>query len=132
MTIKARRPSIRILLVDDDPLICTLGRKLLENLGYRVDVARAGAEALRLYRKRRRPDLVILDYHLPGDSGSHILEQLKDLDSEVRVLLASGFLPPQEVAQLRKQGACGLILKPFRLRELETRIRQILAGQVGF
>jgi two-component system cell cycle sensor histidine kinase/response regulator CckA len=129
---KQDRPPISILLVDDDPLICTLGRELLENLGYRVKVAQAGPEALRLYQQERRPDLVILDYYLPGDNGSHILGQLKNLDPEARVVLASGFLASQEVAHLREQGALGLIYKPFRVRELEAQIQRILAGQPGF
>ncbi len=129
---KAQPPSIRILLVDDDPLICKLGRELLENLGYRVEVAQAGSEALRLYQQGERPDLVILDYYLPGDNGSHILRQLKDLNPEVRVVLTSGFLSPQEVAHLKELGASGIICKPFRLQELETRIREALAGEPGF
>jgi two-component system cell cycle sensor histidine kinase/response regulator CckA len=129
---KQDRPPISILLVDDDPLICTLGRELLENLGYRVKVAQAGPEALRLYQQERRPDLVILDYYLPGDNGSHILGQLKNLDPEARVVLASGFLASQEVAHLREQGASGLIYKPFRVRELEAQIQRILEGQPGF
>ncbi len=129
---EVNRPPINILLVDDEPLICALGRELLENLGYQVEVARAGPEALRLYQQERRPDLVILDYYLPGDNGAHILGQLKNLDPEARVVLASGFLAPQEVAHLKEQGASGLIYKPFRVKELEAQIQRILAGQPGF
>jgi two-component system, cell cycle sensor histidine kinase and response regulator CckA len=127
-----RRTPVKILLVDDDPLICMLGRELLEQLGYRVVVAQAGPEALRLYQKRRRPDLVILDYYLPGDDGSEILAKLQDLDPGVRVMLASGFLAPQEVDHLRDRGAAGFIYKPFRVGELDSRIKRVLAGQSGF
>jgi CheY-like chemotaxis protein len=127
-----RRPPIKILLVDDDPLICMLGRELLEQLGYRVLVAQAGPEALRLYQKRRRPDLVILDYYMPGDDGSQVLAKLRDLDPSARVMLASGFLAPQEVAHLKDKGAAGVIHKPFRVRELDSRIKRVLAGQSGF
>lgn len=126
-----KQPGVTILLVDDDPLICTLGRELLETLGYQVKVARDGPEALRLYQQARRPDLVILDYYLPGDNGSHILAQLKGLDPKVRVMLASGFLASQEVARLKEQGASGLIYKPFRVQDLEAQIRRILAGPPG-
>lgn len=130
--VSKNRSPVSILLVDDDPLICALGRELLEGLGYQVAVARAGPEALSLYQQERRPDLVILDYYLPGDNGSDILGQLKRLDPEARVMLASGFLASQEVALLKEQGASGLIYKPFRIGELETRIRRILAGEPGF
>ncbi len=126
-----RRPPIKILLVDDDPLICSLGRELLENLGYRVEVATAGPEALRRFRKKGRTDLVILDYYLPGENGPEILEQLKNLDPEVRVLLASGFLTHGEADHLLRIGVSGLIQKPFRVGELDTQIKRALAGQSG-
>lgn len=128
----AGRLPLKILLVDDDPLICLLGRELLENLGYRVEVARAGAEALRYYQENGRADLVILDYYLPGENGSQVLARLKALDPEVRVVLASGFLAPREVTCLQEQGALGLIYKPFRVQELEAQIQKVLAGQSGF
>ncbi len=58
-----------ILLVDDDPLILSLGQELLELLGYRVQAARDGEEALRLFAGLPRADLVVLDYNLPGLNG---------------------------------------------------------------
>lgn len=130
-TMAPRRSPIKILLVDDDPLICTLGRELLENLGYRVEVATAGPEALQCFRKNGRTDLVILDYYLPGENGSQILEQLRNLDPNVRVLLASGFLTQGEAHHLLRKGVSGLIQKPFRVGELETQIKRVLAGQSG-
>ena len=118
-----------ILLVDDDPMLRGLGKELLEHLGYEVAVAGSGAEALDLYRRAGGVSLVILDYWLPGQDGGQVLEELKALDPEVRVLVASGFFGPQEVARLQAAGARGLIGKPYRVAELEGRIKQVLAGQ---
>jgi len=123
---------VTILLVDDDPLLRALGRELLEHLGYPVAVAADGAEALELYRRTARVGLVILDYWLPGQDGGEVLEGLKALDPEVRVLVASGFFSSQEVERLKAGGARGLIHKPYRLAELEARIKQVLAGQQAF
>jgi two-component system cell cycle sensor histidine kinase/response regulator CckA len=124
----ARKSPITILLVDDDPLIRTLGAEILERLGYRVAAAGDGPEALETYQKLGGADLVILDYCLPGQDGYQLLREFKARDSKVRVLMASGFIAPQEVARLKDGGALGLINKPYRVGELERRIEQALAG----
>jgi two-component system cell cycle sensor histidine kinase/response regulator CckA len=123
-----RKSPVTILLVDDDPLIRSLGQELLEHLGYRVAAAGDGPEALEIYRKLGGADLVIMDYYLPGQDGCQLLRALKALDYRVRVLVASGFLASTEAARLEAEGALGLINKPYRVRELESRIEQALAG----
>jgi len=121
-----------ILLVDDDPLIRSLGKELLEHLGYWVEAARDGREALEIYRRLGHADLVILDYCLPDRDGLYVLQDLRALDPEVRVLLASGYFPFQEVERIKESGAAGFIYKPYRLLELENRIRLVLEGVSGF
>jgi two-component system cell cycle sensor histidine kinase/response regulator CckA len=127
----AKRVPTTILLVDDDPLIRGLGQELLEHLGYRVETAGDGSEALAKYRQMGRADLVVLDYYLPGQTGSEILKEFKILDRKVRVLMASGFFSTQEAASLKREGVLGLINKPFRLTDLEDRIRAALTGRAG-
>ena len=123
-----RKLPLTILLVEDDPLIRSLGQELLEHLGYRVAAAWDGAEALATYQELGGADLVILDYYLPGQDGYQVLQEFKARDPGVRVLVASGFLAPKEAARLKKGGALGLINKPYRVTELERRIEQALAG----
>lgn len=120
-----------ILLVDDDPLIRGLGRELLENLGYRVETAADGAEALKKYQQMGGADLVVMDYYMPGLKGGQVLREFKTLDRRARVLVASGFISTQEAARLKEQGALGLIQKPYRLNELARRIRAALAARPG-
>lgn len=121
-----------ILLVDDDLLIRTLGKEILEHLGYQVEVAQDGLEALEVFQRLGRVDLVILDFYLPGRDGLQVLQDLKALDAQVRVLVASGFFPAEEVARIKEIGAAGLIYKPYRVSELEARIRLVLQGKSGF
>ncbi len=121
-----------ILLVDDDPLIRVLGQELLEHLGYRVETAGDGSEALAKYRRMGRPDLVVLDYYLPGQNGKEVLKEFKVLDKRARVLMASGFFSSQEAANLKDEGALGLIHKPYRLTDLQHLIQAVLAGRSGF
>ena len=132
MTKMTKKPPPTILLVDDDPLIRGLGRELLEHLGYRVETAGDGAEALKKYQKLRKVDLVLLDYYLPDKNGRQILKDFKTLDARARVLTESGFLSLQEAATLKDEGALGLISKPYRLIDLEHRIQAVLKGRSGF
>jgi CheY-like chemotaxis protein len=127
---KKRPPTI--LLVDDDPLILGLGQELLEHLGYRVETAGDGSEALKKFQGLGRVDLVVLDYCLPGQNGCEVLKEFKILDKRARVLVASGFLSSQDMASLKAEGALGLISKPYRLRDLQHRIKAVLAGGSGF
>jgi two-component system cell cycle sensor histidine kinase/response regulator CckA len=128
MTDMIRKPGLTILLVDDDPLIRDLGRELLEHLGYRVETAADGAEALKKYQNLGQIDLILLDYYLPDKNGRQLLKDFKTLDARARVLMASGFLSWQEAATLKDEGALGLIYKPFRLTDLEHRIQLALKG----
>ena len=123
--------QVTVLLVDDDPLLRSLGKELLEHLGYRVEVAGDGPEAMQVFRRAAAVDLVILDFYLPGQDGYQVLQALKSLDPGVRVLLASGFFSSQDEARLKAGGARDLINKPYRLGELKERIQKVLAGQEG-
>lgn len=117
---------IQIFLVDDDPHVRSLGRELLEKLGYEVETAGEGGEVLEKIQQGPFPDLVILDFHLPGMSGLEVCRRLKTLDPGAKVLMASGFFSAREIEELRAGGAAGFLNKPFRLRELQSRIEEIL------
>lgn len=125
-----QRPNV-ILLVDDDPHVLSLGQELLEHMGYQVLIAADGQQAVNLYQaKNPRIDLVIMDYLLPRRDGYEILQQLRRLDPEARVIVASGFFGQAESAKLRAAGAVALIHKPYRVKELEKMIKKAL-GEKG-
>jgi CheY-like chemotaxis protein len=117
---------IQILLVDDDPHIRSLGRELLEKLGYGVETAGEGEKVLEKMQQGPFPDLVILDFHLPGMSGLEVCRRLKTLDPGAKVLVASGFFSTREMEELRAGGAAGFLHKPFRLRDLQSQVEEIL------
>jgi DNA-binding response OmpR family regulator len=87
---------------------------------------------LKKFQGRERVDLVVLDYCLPGQNGCEVLKEFKILDKRARVLVASGFLSSQDMAGLKEEGALGLINKPYRLTELQHRIKAVLGGRSGF
>ena len=119
------KPPTTILLVDDDPLIRVLGQELLEHLGYRVETAGDGSEALEKFQRLGQVDLVLLDYYLPGQTGCQVLRAFKALDGHTRVLVASGSISSQDLDCLKAEGALGLIHK-------QHRIKAVLAGHSGF
>ena len=120
-----------ILLVDDDPHIRSLGREILEKLGYQVETAAHGEEVLARFSQGQALDLVILDYHLPGMSGLEVIHRLKGLYPGTEVLVASGFFSNRDKEQLTAGGATGFLCKPFRLGELRSRIEEVLGEFSG-
>jgi signal transduction histidine kinase/ActR/RegA family two-component response regulator len=123
------RGSETVLLVDDEDMIIDVGRRLLERLGYRVRVARDGLEAVDTYRADRDGiDCVILDVIMPEVNGAKAYDLLKQIDPDVKVLLASGYSLDGKAAEILKRGCNGFIQKPFNIGELSQKIRQVLDG----
>ena len=81
-----------VLVVDDDPDICTAVRDVLEAFGYYVDMARDGAEALKKLRRGEVPCLILLDLMMPGMNGFEFRnEQLRDpVLASIPVVVVSG------------------------------------------
>jgi PAS domain S-box-containing protein len=119
--------SETILLVDDEDAIIDVGGQMLEKLGYRVLTANSGREAVEIYRKNQtRIDLVILDMIMAGMGGRETYESLKSLDSEVKVILSSGYSIDGQATEILSRGCKGFIQKPFSLADLSTKIRDII------
>ena len=118
----------RILLVDDEEIVREVGQQMIESLGYSVIPVGNGSEALEVYRKEKdRIDIVILDMIMPGMSGSETFEQLKEIDSDIKVLLASGYSINGEAKDILARGCKEFIQKPFSIDSLSNKIRKIIS-----
>jgi len=116
-----------ILLVDDEPLVIDVGEQLLEKLGYRVFSARNGNEALDLYKNEMEAiALVILDMIMPGLGGGETYDKLKEINPDIRVLLSSGYSIDGEASEILTRGCDGFIQKPFNLKQMSQKVREIL------
>ncbi len=116
-----------ILFIDDEERVIDSAREMLEILGYKVLLAKTGDEALGSFRKNSdKIDIVILDMVMAGMSGSDIFDQLKEMNSEVKVLLSSGYSIDGHAAEIMKRGCRGFIQKPFTLEQFSKKIREIL------
>ncbi len=122
--------SETILLVDDERMILDLGKSLLEKLGYQVEVADSGENAVVLFSKNQgRIDLVMLDMIMPGLGGQKTYEKLKTLDPDIPVLLVSGYNQDAAVKSLMVDGRNGFIQKPFGINTLSQKLREVLDGE---
>ena len=119
--------SETILLVDDELMIIEVGQEILKTLGYTVFSTMNGREAIEVYTKKKDSiDLVILDMVMPRMSGSQTFDELKAIDPDVRVLLCSGYSLRGQAAEILDRGCGGFIQKPFKIKELSVKIREVL------
>lgn len=116
-----------ILTIDDDKHMLKLNKDLLKYIGYKVYVANSGQEGLDIYEEKKNEiDLIILDMHMTGLSGSDTFDMLKEIDSNVKVLILSGYITNEESINIIERGCKGVIQKPALLEELSQKIREIL------
>jgi len=120
-----------ILLVDDEEMIIDVGSQLLEKLGYTVLEARGGKEAIQIYQENKdNIDMIILDMIMPDIGGSEAYDKIKIIDPEVKVLLSSGYSVEGQATEILEKGCNGFIQKPFNLKSLSRKIREVLNKSV--
>jgi PAS domain S-box-containing protein len=120
----------RILVVDDEQVVCRVAARMLRSLGYQVDSAHDGQAAIEHFRQHgQRIDLVILDLAMPVMSGRECFRLLQETSPEVRVLISSGHAVDHDAQQMLAQGARGFVQKPYVLQELAAAVAQALQDQ---
>ena len=125
----ARRPGPggRVLVVDDEQTIRELAREILLSRGCEVLLARDGVDALEIYRQEwGRISLVVLDMMMPRLGGLETFRRLRGMDRSIRVLLCSGYSPSDQARQAIKEGAVGLLPKPYTMSELLAWVDRLL------
>jgi two-component system OmpR family response regulator len=117
--------SLRILVVDDDPVTRSLLEKRLVNSGYRVETASSGNEALDLIRDRFF-DVVLTDLMMPGGvDGIGVLEATKNRWNQTEVILITAYASVDSAVDAMKKGASDYLTKPINLEELMLRLQKI-------
>ena len=123
---------LRVLVVDDHPMWRDGVARDLTEAGFAVvGAAGDGAQALRLARATR-PQVVLLDLHLPDLSGAEVTRQLIASDSSIRVLVLSASGERQDVLDAVTAGAVGYLVKSVRLSELIAALRSTAGGETVF
>lgn len=116
-----------ILVVEDEAFLLDMLRVMLESKGYKTHVAFDGTSAIEIYKRYKDEiSLVLTDMGLPGMTGLDEFKQLKEINSNVKVVFASGFVESSIKAELYKAGAKGFIQKPYDISDVLRTIREVL------
>jgi len=124
---KVLRGEGLILVVDDEEMVRQIAKAILEETGYRVILAEDGEEGLEIFAEHfREIKLVVLDMSMPKMSGKEAYIKMKEIYSELAVLMASGFKQDTRVRESLALGVNGFIQKPFSLVEMAEKVYKIL------
>ncbi len=116
-----------ILVVDDEADIRELLGEILKRYGYRVSCAENGEKALEMFQNDPHAfDCILLDLSMPGIGGYRCLQEMLRIQPEAVVLIASGYAKDDAVQRAMQVGARDYIEKPYRMRVLLQRIRDVL------
>lgn len=140
-----------ILVVDDDRMILSMISESLQVFGYSVIEAENGFKAIDIFEKVHRrdlmdqgslpkqsreelagvPDLVILNVSTPDMRGGEVLNRMKEIEPDIKVLISSNEDLNNELKEVKMQGCKEFIKKPFTVIELDEKIKSIL-GHKGY
>jgi CheY-like chemotaxis protein len=119
-----------VLVVDDEPIMRKIAVNVLKNSGYDVMAASSGSEAVDIFKRYHREiKLVILDLLMPGKSGEETYMELKEIQTDVNVLLVSGARKDKRVRKVLKEGIKGFIEKPYTFPQLSGAVFELIHGQ---
>ncbi|MCF7810896.1 response regulator [bacterium] len=114
----------KILIVDDEPIICGLLEKLIGELGYETYSAADSNELIEFF-DTQTPYIVFLDYNLPGVDGYKLLRLIKRLTPDVFVVMVSGVATEEIARESLRDGAFDYITKPFSQKRISEIIKAI-------
>ncbi len=117
-----------VLVVDDEIFLRELARDMLSANGYHILTAASGEEALQLYHQERaKIAIILMDLIMPGMGGKNCLLELLKIDPDVKVLISSGFTLDEPGSDPVLIQAKGFIQKPYNLRNMLRRMREVIA-----
>jgi CheY-like chemotaxis protein len=124
----------RILVMDDDPGVRQVAGKILTHLGYEVDCAVDGAEAIDKYQAARKAgqpfDLVIMDLTIPGGmGGQEAIQNLLKIEPKTRAIVSSGYADDPIMTHYQEHGFAGVIKKPYKVSTFSHILHEVLGRE---
>lgn len=119
----------RILVIDDEPYILMMLKKMLEKVGHEVDMAVNGEEGMELFNKYHA-DLIITDIVMPEKEGLETIRELKKKHPELKVIAISGggrVDSKEYLDSARLFGASRIFKKPFKQKEIIGAVEELLS-----
>src|SRR5262245_7848546 len=116
------------LIVDDEPSNRRIVEQVLSRTGYRVEMAEDGAEALKQL-EAFHPDLIILDYMMPGLSGMDVLRELRKREDDTPVIMVTAYGNIERAVEAMHEGAYDFITRPFKPEHITHVVQKALERQ---
>jgi len=118
-------PSLRLVVIDDDPKNLKFVNFILANAGLEIHTASEPQEGLDLIR-RLRPQIVLMDLVMPGVQGMELLQKIVEFDPGIDVILMTGYYSTESAVEAVQKGAADYFPKPFSPEKLRQRIGLIV------
>jgi len=123
----------RILVIDDEEAVRNVAGSMLKHIGYEVEFAKDGVEALELYQKAEASgqpyDAVIVDLTIPGGmGGEQVIKKLLEIDPNVKAIVSSGYSTDAIMSNFKQYGFSGVVTKPYRIAELGETLSKVIKG----
>jgi CheY-like chemotaxis protein len=119
--------GVEILVVDDEPAVRQSLKLVLEFEGHKVCLVDGGETAL-AELARRKFDVVLTDFAMPGMHGDQLVAHIRQLAPALPIIMVTAFVEEDKLYGLTSGGVDALLLKPFALHDLREAINQVLAG----
>lgn len=123
--------SGRVLVMDDKHEVLEAACEMLSHIGYEVDYAKDGSEALKKYKSARQSgkpfDSVIMDLTIPGGmGGEEALQKLRVIDPDVKAIVSSGYASDPIMAKYKEYGFKAVLPKPYEVKKLSSVLSHVL------
>ena len=122
------KDKIQILVIDDEDMIRFAFEEFLKDEGYAPLLAGEAESALKHIRNSN-PEIVFLDYRLPGNDGLELLEDIRAIDPKIAVVLMTAFGAMDVAIKAMQLGAYEYLTKPLDLEKIQILIKRILEGK---
>ncbi len=117
-----------VLVIDDEPSVRAVTKRMLEACGLSVRTARDGEEGLALFREYQEDvSLVLLDLTMPGINGEEVFAHIRAMDADVPVVLMTGFSEQEASTRFGGDGLAGWLQKPFRIEAVRELLQQVFS-----
>jgi CheY-like chemotaxis protein len=116
-----------ILVIDDEELLIEICEMMLKRLGHKVFKAHSGSEGIKIFEANKNQiDLIISDLNMPEMNGQEVIDRLRKIDRNIKVLLSSGALLDSDENEVIKKGFNGLLKNPYKINTLSEKMTEIL------
>lgn len=120
----------KILIMDDEEMVLMSATAMLEEMGYEVETARHGKEAIGKYeaalKEHQKFDAVIFDLTIPGAmGGQETIKKLLEIDPDAKAIVSSGYSSDAVMANYSAHGFAGVLAKPYRHRDLAAALQKL-------